>query len=124
MGIRILAFAAATSAAVAFSACAQDTAAPTPPARDAVPPVPVSAATPPTVTTGAKLEAGALVTDAAGGEIGLIQSVADGTTGQTVIVQIDGQLYGLPASTLSTASGKIVSRNTKDQIKAASKPQP
>ncbi len=120
MRLRILAFAVAASAAAAFTACAQESAPPTPPAQDAVPPAAQGAPKP----GGAALEAGAQVTDAAGREIGTVQSVADGTDGQTVIVQIDGQLYGLPASTFSTASGKIVSRNTKDQIKAASRPQP
>ncbi|MDO9471912.1 MAG: hypothetical protein Q7J28_02570 [Caulobacter sp.] len=124
MRIRTLAFVAATTAAVAFTVSAQESAPSTPPVQDAMPPAAESPAAPASATTGAKLEAGAQVTDAAGGEIGAIQSVTEGTGGQTVIVQIDGQLYSLPASTLSTASGKIVSRNTKDQITAASKPTP
>jgi len=124
MRIRTLAFVAAASAAVAFTASAQESAPTTPPPEEATPPAAEGAATPSSATVGATLEAGALVTDAAGGEVGAIQSVTEGTDGQTAIIQIDGQLYGLPTSTLSTASGKIVSRYTKDQIKAASQPQP
>lgn len=120
MRIRTLAFVTVAAASLAFAANAQE-AAPAP-MEDAAPPAAESAATPSSATVGTEFKVGATVEDAAGGAIGAIQSVTEGDTGPVVVVQVDGALYGLPASALSTSSGKVVSSQTKAQIKAAGKP--
>ena len=125
MRIRTLAFAlTAATAAFGFAAQAQESA-PTPkPTPDAMPPAVTpppaaeSAAQPSSATVGAKLEAGAKVSDAAGGEIGMIS----GVSGSNVTLSIDGKSYSVPASSLSTTSGVIVSSSTKAQITGADKP--
>jgi len=122
MRIRTLAFVTVAAASLAFAANAQDSA-PAPVPTDEAPPAAESAATPSSATVGSEFKAGSTVEDAAGGAIGSIQSVTEGDTGPVVVVQIDGALYGLPAGTLSSTSGKVVSTQTKAQIKAAGKPQ-
>lgn len=124
MRIRTLAIAlTATAAVVGFSAHAQESA-PTPkpteeaPAPETTPPATTptpaaeGAARPSSAVVGAKLEAGARVEDAAGGEIGVISSVS----GTSVTLTVDDASYTVPASSLSTTSGVIVSRSTKAQI--------
>lgn len=122
MRIKTLALTTLASAALGFAAYAQESA-PTPaPADQATPPAAENAAQPSSAKVGASFAAGAPVEDAAGGTVGTIQSVTDGADGQVVVVQIDGALYGLPASSFSTASGKVVANKTKAQIKASSQP--
>lgn len=125
MRLRTLAFTlTAATAAIGFSAAAQESAPTpkptpdkpvpeaTPPSATTPPPAAESAAEPSSATVGARLETGAKVTDAAGGEIGTIS----GVSGADVTLSVDGASYTVPASSLSTASGVIVSRSTKAQI--------
>lgn len=122
MHIRSLAIATIAAASFGFAANAQESAPMTPPAEEAMPPAAETAATPSSATVGTEFKPGSPVEDAAGGAVGAIESVTEGDTGPVVVVKIDGALYGLPANSLSTTSGKVVSNQTKAQIKAASKP--
>lgn len=122
MRIRTLAFATIAAAALGFAAQAQESAPPTPSEQNATPPAAEGAAKPSSAKVGTAFTPGSAVEDAAGGAIGTVQSVTDGADGPVVVVQIDGALYGLPAASFSTASGKVVANKTKDQIKASSQP--
>ncbi len=109
---------AAVAASFAVAANAQEA-----PAEATTPPAAESAATPSSATTGTAFEAGATVTDATGADVGVIQGVSEGDTGPVVVLQIDGALYGVPASNLTSSGGDTVSAQTKAEIKAAAQPQ-
>lgn len=119
MTYRTLLLAAAGAASFAFAANAQET----PPTEATNPPAAESAATPSSATAGAAFQAGATVKDATGADVGVIQGVSEGDTGPVVVLQIDGALYGVPASNLSSSGGDTVSSHTKAEIKASAKPQ-
>jgi|GEM_PF-6568915 len=112
---------AAVAASFAVAANAQEIPSATP--DETNPPAAESAATPSAATVGTEFKAGAAVTDAAGADVGVIQGVSDGEAGPQVVLQIDGALYGVPASSLTSADGSTVSSQTKAEIKASSKPQ-
>ena len=139
MRIRTLAIVlTAATAATAFAASAQESAPPPKPTQDEPAATPATPATPPTetapampaspatparpaesvaspssaVAAAAKLTVGATVSEAAGDEIGTIA----GVNGGHVTLTIDGGTYTVPAKSLSTASGVVVSSSTKAQI--------
>lgn len=159
MRTRLLAFAAASTAALAFGALAapatlpasptkpaaapaappptlpaspEETSAPTsvapaapaPPAAAKVTPPPPTAAPPATTGEPAPaFRAGAKVTDATGADIGVIQSIAEASTGAMVVLQVDGKLVSVPQGTLSPFGENVKSSQTKAQILAAT-PKP
>lgn len=122
MTYRTLLF-AAVAASFAVAVNAQEAPSATPPADETNPPAAEAAAIPSAATVGTEFKAGAVVTDAAGADVGVIQGVSDGEAGPQVVLQIDGALYGVPVSSLSSADGATVSSQTKAEIKASSKPQ-
>jgi len=121
MTYRTLLF-AAVAASFAVAANAQEVPSATPD-ETSNPPAAESAATPSSATAGTEFKAGGIVKDATGADVGLIQGVSDGEAGPLVVLQIDGALYGVPASALTTNGGETVSAKTKAEIKASSKPQ-
>ncbi len=117
MKTRLLAIAAASAAILALGAQAAPTQAKViPPAPTAEPPATAREPAP-------AFRAGAKVSDATGADIGIIQSIAEASTGAMVVLQVDGKLISVPRGTLAPFGENVKSSQTKSQILAAT-PQP
>ena len=135
MKSRLLAFAAVSAFALAIAGQAAQAAPATTPVTPgkpaAAPAVPVSPATKaippaPTDTPPASdkapapaFRAGAKVSDSTGAQIGVIQSIAEASTGSMVVLNIDGKLVSVPQGTLSPFGETVKSSQTKAQILSA-----
>jgi lipoprotein-anchoring transpeptidase ErfK/SrfK len=105
---------AATAVGAAGAACAQPAAAPsapTPPPAVIAPPAPA-------------FKVGALVTDRTGARLGPIKSLAEGTRGPMVVIEIDGKLISVPQATLTLRGEGAASAQTKAEIIAAAAAPP
>jgi hypothetical protein len=104
--------------------------------EDATPATPAAPATPKVIPpaptaeppTGSKepapaFRAGAKVSDSTGADIGVIQSIAEASTGAMIVLQVDGKLVSVPQGTLSPFGENVKSSQTKAQILAAT-PKP
>lgn len=138
-------FAAALAAQAAPSAAPADPASPTPaptvtptlpttpeepaktgPAMPAPPVAPKSAPPAPTDSPPSSsgmpapvFRAGAKVSDSTGAQIGVIQSIAQASTGSMVVLNVDGKLISVPQGTLSPFGENVKSSQTKEQILSA-----
>jgi hypothetical protein len=93
---------------------------PAPPAAAKVtPPAPTD--TPPATSSepAPAFRAGAKVSDSSGADIGVIQSIAEASTGAMVVLKVDGKLVSVPQGTLSPFGENVKSSQTKAQILAA-----
>lgn len=100
----------------------------TAPAAPAMPAAPAAKTAPPAPTDdppasssapAPAFRAGAKVSDSSGAQIGVIQSIAEASTGAMVVLNVDGKLVSVPQGTLSPFGDNVKSSQTKAEILAA-----
>lgn len=120
MRSRLPAFAALPFAFTLAGAALADPAMPAPPAESkAVPPAPTAEPPASPAKPAPAFRAGAKVSDATGADIGVIQSIAEASTGAMVVLKVDDKLVSVPQGTLSPFGENVKSSQTKAQILAA-----
>jgi hypothetical protein len=78
-----------------------------PPGAEPAPPVPA-------------VKAGMPVSDSSGARVGVVETVAETSSGGLdVVAKIDGKLVGLSSSTLQLRSGRVISSQTKHEMLAS-----
>lgn len=92
---------------------------PATPATKAIPPAPTDSPPVASAEPAPAFRAGAKVSDSSGADIGVIQSIAESSTGAMIVLKVDGKLVSVPQGTLAPFGENVKSSQTKAEILAA-----
>jgi len=100
------------AAATSLASCSQ----PPPPAATQPAPAPMNPVGADTKPPAPAFKPGMVVVDRTGARLGIVKTIAETPGGLNVVVEIDGKLVGVLASTLQLRGESAASSQTRDEI--------